>query len=52
MGSGINWVSRRNKVVKDRSKIQRAVEIQDEIRRESGNGELSSEVRKWRDKRK
>jgi hypothetical protein len=52
MGSGINWISRRDAVVKDRSKIERAAEIQDEIRLKSGEGELSSEIRKWRDKRK
>ncbi|MFB6200239.1 MAG: hypothetical protein ABEJ83_05120 [Candidatus Nanohaloarchaea archaeon] len=37
--------------VKDRSRIERAMEKQDEIRNESGEGDLSSEIRKWRDKR-
>ncbi|MFB6159436.1 MAG: hypothetical protein ABEJ95_07335 [Candidatus Nanohalobium sp.] len=37
--------------VKDRSRIKRAMEKQEEIRAESGEGGLSSEIRKWRDKR-
>lgn len=37
--------------VKDRSRIKKAMDKQDEIRDSSGEGDLSSEIRKWRDKR-
>ncbi|MFB6245193.1 MAG: hypothetical protein ABEJ03_02495 [Candidatus Nanohaloarchaea archaeon] len=37
--------------VKDRSRIKRAMDKQDEIRKETGEGELSGEIRKWRNRR-
>ncbi|MFB6209171.1 MAG: hypothetical protein ABEJ56_03460 [Candidatus Nanohaloarchaea archaeon] len=37
--------------VKDRSRIKRAMDKQDEIRGETVEGDLSSEIRKWRDRR-
>jgi|GEM_PF-5122633 hypothetical protein len=52
MSQDINWLNRRDATVKDRSKIEKAAEKQDSIRESSGKGELSGEVRKWRDKRK
>jgi hypothetical protein len=45
------WL-RRSAYFRDKSRVRSAVEKQDEIRGESGEGDLSSEVRKWRDKRR
>jgi hypothetical protein len=45
------WL-RRSASFRDKSRVRSAMEKQDEIRRESGEGNLSAEVRKWRDKRK
>jgi len=37
---------------RDKSRVRSAMDKQDEIREKSGEGDLSSEVRKWRDKRR
>jgi vacuolar-type H+-ATPase subunit H len=45
-----DWLLRSARM-KDRSRIKDAMDKQDEIRESSGEGNLSSEIRKWRDRR-
>ena len=49
--SKVDWL-KDGVLFRDKSQVREAMRKQDEIREEAGEGDLSSEVRKWRDKRR